>query len=515
MAGQDLRFGRFAVDAERKLLLENGKPVAVGARGVALLEALLRAGGKPVSKSELMDIAWPGQTVEESNLSVQIAGLRKVLRVNASGDDWIATIARVGYRFQADTGRKENDPTETGRPAEREMTKPSLAVMAFANLSSDPEQAFFADGMTEDIIGALSRIGELFVVSRSTSFALKGQAMPPREAAAQLGVRYVLEGSVRPSAKRVRVTAQLTDCRSGATVWADRYESAAEDIFDMQDTITHDIAQALHVTLSMGEAGRLWEGQTKNLRAWEKAILGSQAFHRYSKADADDARRLLEEAVAIDPTFYGAIGFLGIVHYWEARYIMSIERAHAIAQAQACADKMEAADPSLSQLFTLKSCIAFLQGQHDEAIRLGAVSVSRSPSDSRANGFLGMFQMYAGELLDAQVSMQLASRHSPIRQTYLYYYPALIHMWLGHHDKALELALENSRLQLNEGYTQACLAAVHMFRGETGDARRAVSSLLDTTPQFSCANIRYSELYRDPSQRDRLVAALRAAGLPD
>ncbi len=514
MAGQDLRFGRFAVDAERKLLLENGKPVAVGARGVALLEGLLRAEGKPVSKSELMDIAWPGQTVEESNLSVQIAGLRKVLGVNPGGEDWIATIARVGYRFQADTGASKND-AESGRPTDGDMAKPSLAVMAFTNLSSDPEQAFFADGMTEDIIGALSRIGELFVVSRSSSFALKGQAMTPREAAAQLGVRYVLEGSVRPSTKRVRVTAQLTDWRSGATIWADRYESAAEDIFDMQDTITHDIAQALHVTLSMGEAGRLWEGQTKSLRAWEKAILGSQAFHRYSKADADDARRLLEEAVAIDPTFYGAIGFLGIVHYWEARYIMSIERAYAIAQAQACADKMEAADPSLSQLFTLKSCIAFLHGQHDEAIRLGAMSVSRSPSDSRANGFLGMFQMYAGDLLAAQVSMQLASRHSPIRPTYLYYYPALIHMWLGHHDKALELALENSRLQLSEAYTQACLAAVHMFRGETGDAKRAVASLLDTTPAFSCANIRYSELYRDPSQLDRLVAALRAAGLPD
>ena len=267
MADQNLRFGRFAVDAERKLLLENGKPVAVGARGVALLEALLRAEGKPVSKSELMDIAWPGQTVEESNLSVQIAGLRKVLGVNPGGEDWIATIARVGYRFQADAGASKSD-AESGRPANNDMTKPSLAVMAFTNLSSDPEQAFFADGMTEDIIGALSRIGELFVVSRSSSFALKGQAMPPREAAAQLGVRYVLEGSVRPSTKRVRVTAQLTDCRSGATIWADRYESAAEDIFDMQDTITHDIAQALHVTLSMGEAGRLWEGQTKSVRAW-------------------------------------------------------------------------------------------------------------------------------------------------------------------------------------------------------------------------------------------------------
>ncbi len=195
MADQNLRFGRFAVDAERKLLLENGKPVAVGARGVALLEGLLRAEGKPVSKSELMDIAWPGQTVEESNLSVQIAGLRKVLGVNPGGEDWIATIARVGYRFQADPGASD---AESGRPATSDMTKPSLAVMTFTNLSSDPEQAFFADGMTEDIIGALSRIGELFVVSRSSSFALKGQAMPPREAAAQLGVRYVLEGSVRP-----------------------------------------------------------------------------------------------------------------------------------------------------------------------------------------------------------------------------------------------------------------------------------------------------------------------------
>jgi TolB-like protein len=509
MSEEQFGFGDFILDRSRRVLMKRGKPVPVGHRGVALLEALLAAQGRVVTKAELMDIAWPGQAVEESNLSVQVAALRKSLGYAPNGEDWIATVPRIGYRLFT-SEKHAPPPAVADAPPER----PSIAVLPFLNLSTSRDQEFFADGMTEDIGAALSRIGELFVVSRGSSFALKGRALPAKEAARELGVRYILEGSVRPAGNSIRVTAQLIDGHSGNSVWAERYDGAAEDIFAMQDDITRNIVQAMQVRLMRGESARLWEGQTKNLKAWEKAVLGFQTFARFSKADSMRGRELLEEAVALDPKYTGALALLGVVHYWDARYTPSLDRSQALAAAEDCAARLEMLDPQLGQLRTLKSCIAFIRGHHGEAVRFGVEAAALSPGDSRAHGFLGMFQIYDGQLQAAYASLTQAIRHAPVPEPYLYYYPAIAHMWLGNLDRALGYAEENRRLEGDEPLSAAYLAAIRIFRGEMEEARRIVQTMREATPEFGIADIVYSELYREKSHLERLVSALRQAGLP-
>lgn len=508
-------FGVFRLDTERKVLTKDGQAVSIGHRGVILLETLLAAEGRIVSKAELMDLAWPSQSVEESNLSVQIAALRKALGTRSDGSDWIMTVPRVGYQF-APLAAAINSATENQAPPVIVKTerRPTVAVLPFTNLSSSQDQAFFADGMTDDIIAALSRINHFLVLSRSTSFALKGRNLSARQVAEETGVRYILDGSIRTAANQMRISVQLTDAHSGNSIWADRYDAATDSIFDVQDDITRNIAQALQVTLTQGESTRLWEGQTRNLKAWEKAVLGNKAFHRYSTADNALAHQYLEEAVELDPDFTGAQALLGITYYWDARYSVSISRPEALARAEKIAAHLQKVAPDLPQLCTLNATIALLHRNHAEAVMWGIRATQRSPVDSRAHGFLGMMQLYDGRLEEALASMKLAMRHSPYPEVYLYYYQAVIHLWMGQLDKALHLAVENEWLEYDEAYSSAYLAAVYGMRGEHEKAQQTVTRLRELNPGFGLRNIRHSEIYREEQRLQQLVNLLAEAGLP-
>jgi TolB-like protein len=512
MGERQYRFGGLDFDAERMLLSKEGVPVPLNHRGAALLKCLVEAGGRIVGKSELMDVAWPAQEIEESNLSVQIAALRKVLGPRPDGEEWIATVPRVGYQFLAPDKRLESPAPAVSIAFEN---WPSLAVMPFANHSASQEYAFFADGMTDDIVAALSRVRELNVVSRSSSQILKGKGLSAREAARELGVRYLLEGSVRAAHNQVRVTAQLTDGDTGNAIWAERYDGSPEDIFAFQDDLTRNIVQSLQITLNRGEAARLWEGQTRNLRAWEKAVQALKVFFRYTTADTELARRLFEEAVALDPSYTGALAWLAVTHHWDGRYSLSVERTGAIARADSCIAAIEALDPGLPKLCTLKSYSSFLRGDHEGALHWGRESVSRAPGDSRAQGFLAMFQIYAGDMHDALVSLTHAVRHSPYPDDYLHYYLGLVHIWLGNLDRALEHAIEVERREPGEPYCATLVAAARSLRGEDLLAQDAIGKVLETTPSFSLRNIRHSEMYRDPAYLERYCDVLRKAGLPD
>lgn len=203
--------------------------------------------------------------------------------------------------YRVGRGAEQGSPGTPRGVAAHLPAKPSIVVLPFTNMSELPEQEHFADGMTEDLITALSRVREMLVLSRHSSFFFKGRSLRLEEVARELGVRYLLEGSVRVAGGRVRVTAQLIDGQSGAHIWADRFDGRLDDIFGFQDQITRQIAIALQIRLTYGELARLWEGQTQDLRAWEKMVLARDHFLRFNLPDNRSARRLLEEALAIDP----------------------------------------------------------------------------------------------------------------------------------------------------------------------------------------------------------------------
>ncbi|MGA7534512.1 MAG: FlgO family outer membrane protein, partial [Pseudolabrys sp.] len=228
-------FGPFVLDRQRGRLLREGRPVAVSSKGLQLLEALLSSPGQVLTKTELMQAAWGDAAVEESNLSVQIAALRKQLGPTADGVDWITTIPRVGYRF---VGLPAKGPIgkiaePKAPPTEREH-RPSIAVLPFANLSGQKEQEYLADGITEDIITALTRFRWFFVIARNSSCTYKHKSLDAKQIAQELGVQYLLEGSVRRSGQQIRISAQLVDATSGKHIWAERYDLELTEVFAIQ-----------------------------------------------------------------------------------------------------------------------------------------------------------------------------------------------------------------------------------------------------------------------------------------
>ena len=251
MQGRRLAFGPFLLNPDNGTLLRQGKRVPVGRRGILLLEALLKRQGEIITKAELMDAAWLGAAVEESNLSVQIALLRKALGARPDGADWISTVPRIGYCL-------EHTSPGAGQPSEP-ISKPSLAILPFANLSSDPEQEYFADGLADEIIATLSKVPGLVIIARSSSFAYKGMSVDVRRIANDLNARYVAEGSVQRSGDRVRIVAQLSDGMTGSHLWAERYDRELVDIFAIQDEVARKIVAELSVAVQPVESAQ-WPG---------------------------------------------------------------------------------------------------------------------------------------------------------------------------------------------------------------------------------------------------------------
>jgi TolB-like protein len=229
MSGEEVRFGRFRFDLGRRELWCDGAPVRLGSRALDVLSALAAAKGNVVTKDELLARVWPGLVVEENNLQVQVSALRKALDEDKSGQSYLVTVPGRGYRLIGLIGNS-NEPALPD--------KPSIAVLPFQNMSDDPKQEYFADGMVEDIITALCHMRWLFVIARDSSFVYKGRTVDVKQVGRELGVRYVVEGGVRKAAHRVRITAQLIDASTGAHLWADHFDGDREDIFDLQDRPT-------------------------------------------------------------------------------------------------------------------------------------------------------------------------------------------------------------------------------------------------------------------------------------
>lgn len=272
-----LAFGPFRVDTDTGILFHGVEPTPLGQRAVALLALLVEQAGAPVPKEALIKAAWPGQAIEDSNLTVQIAAVRRLLGQLADGAYWIETLPRRGYRYVGPAVTGGSGDPRSGGTATATLTlldKPSVAVLPFSNLSGDPEQDYFADGMVDDIISGLARINWLLVIARNSTFTYKGRAVDLKQVGREVGVRYVLEGSVRRAGGHVRVTGQMIDASTGAHVWAERYDRSSDDIFALQDEIAMSAVGAVAPSLRRAGIDRVKRTRPDSLDAYEPCAAG-------------------------------------------------------------------------------------------------------------------------------------------------------------------------------------------------------------------------------------------------
>ena len=289
-------------------------PIPIGSRALDVLDLLIERAGDLVSRDEFMAAVWPATAVEDTNLNMQIAALRRILDKGRANGSCIQTISGRGYRFTTPVTLVAADAAACRPSGPPQLPdKPSLAVMPFQNMSGDPEQEYFADGMVEEIITALSRIRWLFVIARNSSFTYKGQAVDVKQVGRELGVRYVLEGAIRKARSRVRISAQLIDATTGAHLWADRFDGLL-DVFELQDKVAVSVAGVIEPTLETAETRRLADRPTNDLAALDFYLRALPDLDAFTKASLLRALDLLQQAIQRDPNYGPALALAAHCH---------------------------------------------------------------------------------------------------------------------------------------------------------------------------------------------------------
>jgi adenylate cyclase len=391
--------------------------------------------------------------------------------------------------------------------------KPSIAVLPFVNISGDPDQEYLSDGITEEIITALSKIPKLFVIARNSTFTYKGKPVKVQKVSEELGVQYILEGSVRKSGNQIRITAQLVDAIIGHHLWAERYDRDLGDIFALQDEITMKIITALQVELTEGEQARVASKGTDSIEAYLKWLQAHAYFLRFNADDNTLARQLSEEAVALDPAFAAAHTTLGWTHAMDARAGWSKSAKHSLVQAKKLAQKAVALDDKLPVARQLLGFIYLMECQYEKAINEHKKSIILNPNQADNHANLGMSLVFACKPEEAIVSLKKAIRLNPIPQSYYFVKLGRAFRIKEQYDEAIasyKKALEQNPHDL---FVYVDLAATYILMGDKESARAAAAEVLKTHPNFSVKHFVNGIPFKKKSENERLIDALRKAGL--
>lgn len=396
--------------------------------------------------------------------------------------------------------------------------KPSIAVLPFVNMSRDQDQEYFADGVSENIITALSYIPQMFVIARNSTFTYKGKPVKVQQVSEELGVQYVLEGSVQRSGDKIRVTAQLIDATNGHHLWAERYDRELKDIFALQDEITLKILTALQVKLTEGEQARLW-GTTDNLEAWGNVIKGTALFEQFTKQGNSRAQQFFERAAALDPNWDIAWTMLAWTHWAEAGIGWGESPAESIRQAIEFAEKAAAINNTLPEVHSLWSNIYLAQGEYDKAISEGEKAIALGPNNALCHILLAYTMTAAGRFDEAIELAEKAMRLSPYSPAWYLMMIDDAYRMAGRYEEALAIGNQHLDRCLQgecEPFTAHMgLAATYIGLGRIKEARSHVSELLKIMPDLSLDKARNMFSFKDPAHVERCLDALRRAGLPE
>jgi adenylate cyclase len=413
---------------------------------------------------------------------------------------------------------KKIEPASAENMAYPLPDKPSIAVLAFDNLSGDPEQDYIADSISENIITALSYIPELFVIARNSTFTYKGKPVKVQQVAEELGVRYILEGSVLMSEERIRITAQLIDALTGGHIWSERYDRDLKDFFNLLDEITLAIAVALQVELTAGEQARTVT--TANLDAWRYFNKGVGIFQKFSKEAMVKSRELFKKALEIDPEYAAALTTMAWTHFMDAQYGYSDSRGESFKRAVELAKQSVTLDDSQPMVHSLLQFTYLIQKQYDKAIEEGKKAIALGPNNSQAFHIHGVALYRSGVFEESVQMIEKAMRLHPHAPLYYFMDLCTAYYWVGRYEESLAIAeqlIDRSKktgLRTGErwGYWGSARAKVRLNR--ESEAREDVAKFLEIMPGFSLESERRTTLYK-PEIIEKEHEDMRKAGFPD
>lgn len=420
------RFGDFVLATEERKLSRDGIELPLGARAFDMLSFMVANRHRVLTKAEILDAVWPDIAVEESNLTVHVSALRKVL-----GPKVLATIPGRGYQFVLPVG--ENAPVPAPDADTRDTAFPKVLVIPFTNTSNDPDQEYFADGITEDVITDLSKVAALSVVARNTAFTFKGRAVDVAQTAHDMNLTHVVEGSVRKSGNRIRINAQLVDGTTGHPIWAERFDRDLTDIFDLQDQITEAIVAALKIRLVPAERAAIQSRPTDNPEAYELYLQARFHHTRLDRRNFEIASRLAQKALDIDPDFGLAWALLAISR--TGLYGLSGSTEHGLQ----AAERALALNPDLSEALAAKAFVLAGLGRFDEAFELHERSLQLDPNSYDVRFLYGRTCFQTGRHDEAILHWERATELSEADLAATSHV-AMCYRATGQHDKVLDTA---------------------------------------------------------------------------
>ncbi len=393
--------------------------------------------------------------------------------------------------------------------------KPSIAVLPFTNMSGDPDQEYFADGITEDLTTDLSKLSGLFVVARNSSFTYRGKALDLREVSRELGVRYLLEGSVRRRGEQVRINAQLVDGVTGGHLWAERFDGAMSNIFQLQDDVNQSIVEALAVSLTLTEREQLDRVETVSSAAYDVLLRGLEQFHRSSRETTLEARTLFKQAIELDPNYARAYANVALTHASDVNFLWTDNKEESIRLGLEYAAKAIELDDRIPQIYFTRSALYLAQRKHDAAIEAARRIIEVHPNYADGYGMLAFALCFGGYLPEALEAIRKAKKIDP-QFTYLdLALEARTLFLLKRYDEAVGI-IEDS-VSRNPAYdrTQLLLAAIYAQMGKLEDASWAVEEAMLIKPIISLEYERREAYYKNAEDLEHYISALRKAGVPD
>ena len=513
-----MRFGRFRLDLGQRTLSDQAAPVRLGSRALDILCVLASAKGGVVTKADLMARVWPGLVVSDNSLQVHVSALRKVLDPDGTGQSHVVTVQGRGYQLigitpqPSATEARASDWLRLSLPA-----RPSIAVLPFDSMSGKPQDQYFSDGVVEDIITALSRFSGLFVTARNSSFTYRGRAVDMKQIGRELGVRYLLEGSVRRVGTRIRVTGQLIEAETAMHLWADRFEGELEDVFAVQDHVTASVVGAIAPRLEEAEINRAKRKTTESLDAYDYFLRGKAFYDEWTIEANGKALDLFHKAIELDPAFSSAYGL--------AAHCYSQRKAGGWASYRT--EDRAAAEDTARRAVELgrDDEIALCEGGYTLAhvvgdLRGGLFFIDRSlmlnPNLAQAWYFAAYVRAWLGEAEQAIEYAMRAIRLSPVdkRMFGMQNCIAHAHFVAGRYEDASLWSEKTLRAKPDYGGGLRIFAASSALVGRLDEARQAVARLRKIDPRLRLANLGDTVPFR-PVDLARFSEGMRKAGLPE